>query len=42
MPSNAEVDQLGALKHGVMGDDYREKKATMKKGDYVPELFFIG
>ena len=40
-PSKAEVDALRALKKNVL-DSGKDRRDLLRKGDFIPEIFFLG
>ena len=41
MPSYAEKNQISKLKNNFTGE-HAKPEIKLKKGDYLPEIFFIG
>ncbi len=42
MPSAAEIGQIKKDRHNMMAEERHSSNIALKKGDYCPEIFFIG
>ncbi len=42
IPSKAEIGGIKQMKNNVMGEFADAREFALKKGDYGPEIFFIG